>query len=246
MSTPDRFNTVACARRGLTLLELMLALAITGMMGAAMSAMVVGVTRGMESITGGRSATQRAHVVHQRLRAYTEAGLCVLQHDKTQGLALWLNDNNGDDDVNLTEYRVFWFDEVARTLSVEWVEFPEEWTDEQKATADIRVLTTEDLFLLMEAQRAFRYTRTVVLGDELDGFAVEHNTASILDASRVTLRARTQAGTGGAVQELLFRLVLTGHTLPASVAGGGDEEEGGLLGGGDDGDDGGLLGGLLR
>ena len=105
--------------RGLTLLELLLALSVTAMVGLAMSTAMTATARGMTNAGDSRSALQRANVAYTRLRGYTIHSLSLLQHDPTKGFVLWGSDDYPGGKVNLSELRVFWFDAALGVISVE-------------------------------------------------------------------------------------------------------------------------------
>ena len=113
--------------RGLTLLELLLALAITSIVGLAMSTAMTATAHGMTNAGDMRSALQRANVAYTRLRGYTMQSPALLQNDPGNGFVLWGDDHNPGGRINLSEIFVFWFDQDAGVLSVEQLSLPEGW-----------------------------------------------------------------------------------------------------------------------
>ncbi|MEM8834217.1 MAG: prepilin-type N-terminal cleavage/methylation domain-containing protein [Planctomycetota bacterium] len=152
-------------RRGLTLLELLIALTITSMIGLAMATTLVASARSVQSASEARSALQRFHALRQRVRGYTDPALAVLASNDQQGFALWLHDENASNSVNLSELRVVWYEPDTQRVTLERVEFPEDWDDAQVAAADTALADGADPFLAMESQRLLDQTTTLVLAD---------------------------------------------------------------------------------
>lgn len=176
------FQSNSPRRRGLTMLELLLATAVTVIAGMALSMVMTTVARTISAETGKRSALQRAHAAYVRLRAYTEPALCLLQHDPDRGFALWLEDSNPSNSVNLSEMRAVWFDADAGTISVERVEFPPEWPEELKDDSDVVLSSGADFLNEMEAQRQKGYTKTEVVCDRVAAALLEHDSVLAQDA----------------------------------------------------------------
>jgi len=200
-------------RRGLGLLELILAITITSITALAVATVLVSVSRGMTAINQGRSSLQRAHAAHVRLRTYTDPALALLAFDPERGIALWLHDQTENGQVNVSELRVFWFNAQEGTLSVEYVDFPDEWTEEMVETYDTVVTGVEDPFEAMEAQRALGFTATSVLADGVMGLDLTHNELDIKQSDRaqlaMTFRLNEDQG-----NEVLMVLGMPNHQAP--------------------------------
>ncbi len=200
-------------RRGLTLLELLVALAITVVTGMAIASVTTAVARGIDTVGTVRSALQRAHAAHVRLRAYTDPGLCLLAYDADAGFALWLEDSRANGRVNLTEFRVFWVDEGTGLLTVERVEFPEGWTDDEYALYDTTLSGVDDPFQVMLTQRSLGYTVTETIADEVAGLSMAYTPESIRDADRVRLMLGLRLDESQ-TEEILIALALPNHAKP--------------------------------
>lgn len=173
--------------RGVTLLELMLALAVTAMVGLGVGAMLAMISSSTSSAREARSLLLRAHAGQIRLRSYIDSSLSLLQHDPDKGLVIWLTDQRTIGSVNLSEIRIFWFDEEEQTLSVEWINFPEEWTELQVQTFDVVVPGGSDYFTIFDTQRAGGMTATLELVEDVDSVAFTFDDPTITDATRVTM-----------------------------------------------------------
>lgn len=199
--------------RGLTLLELLLAVSITSLVGLAMATVMTAAARGMTSAGDTRSALQRAHAAYSRLRIYTDTGLCLLQNDPERGFVMWLNDEKLNSKANLTELRVFWFTPQTGLLTAERVAFPQSWDDAKKDAANVKVNPAADLFAVMTDQRALGYTLTETVADGATAFLVESPTPDPADATRFRATLTTDAGQDGEAP-VLMAFGLSNHQKP--------------------------------
>lgn len=206
MSTPTRSNPAA--RRGLTLLELMIAVAITVVAGLALSTVLTTMARSITGNADARSALQRAHAAYVRLRAYTDPGLCLLQHDPDRGFAVWLDDAKAGNSVNLLELRAVWLDNTDSTVTIERVEFPEAWDDDLKDDNNVELSAGADFLSEMLAQRDKGYTKTEVLSDRTLAATLAHDAASAQQAATFRLSLTMDDGSPAPPQ------VLTVHAFP--------------------------------
>jgi len=209
MSRPARRHHA----RALTLLELMLALAITGMIGVGIASTMTMVAAGARGERDGRSAVLRTHAVGVRLHAYLDDALCVLQHDAEQGVALWLHDPGREGVVNLSEIRVIWWDAQNQRLSVERVRLPDTWPPLLKATHDAPVPASSDFFAVIRQQRDAGLTSTRSLMEQVQQFQASFDAAEVQSAERVDLVVGEQVEEIGVFQSLLT-FTLTEHRRP--------------------------------
>lgn len=181
--------SIVPSRPGLTLLELLIAVSITVIAGLALTTVLTTIARGMTSSTESRSALQRAHAAYVRTRAYSDPALCLLQHDPDQGFAIWLNDAKVNNVVNLREFRCFWFHADTQSITIERVEFPEQWSEELKVSSDIALDKDHDFLAEMEVQRGLGNTVSETLCDGVRNWSVAHDAVSAQDAGlfRLTL-----------------------------------------------------------
>lgn len=200
-------------RRGMTLLELLLALAITILTGAAAAAVTLAVARSMTSMTEGRSVMNRANMVQARIRGVTDTAWCALEYDSKRGLAIWAGDDNGNGRLNASELRIIWINGEPQTVTVERVKFPEDWTAEQIQDSDLVLAAVDDPFAAMLVQRGLSRTATEVIGDRLTVSSVTPNTQVFADAKRVRVAA-TIIDDGGDPVDLLLCLGLPNHRKP--------------------------------
>ena len=200
------------SRRGLTLVELMIALTITLVIGAALAAVLTTISRVTEHDRDTRTASLRAHAVQIRLQAYSDSGMCVLQTDGKGDFVIWLEDADSGGSVNPTEVRVFTIENDGRLLC-EWYDPPEAFTPEELEVADAPVPAATDFFTLMKTYRAARQTQQAVIADGLTGASVSHDTAAPIDATRVRY-AFQQTFPSGTSSDSLIALAFQQHTTP--------------------------------
>lgn len=215
MSPPTPTTRTPCRRRrrrGLTTLELLVALAITTITGLGVMTVIISVGRSIEGMNATRGAIQRASTAHHRVRSYTETALCLLASD-SRGLAVWLHDDNDNNRVNVSELRVFWYDEEAGEVVVEHVEYPEEMDPIGQTKYDIVLVSADDPFVIMEAQRALGFTSSNVLADGVAALTARHPTKDPRDAPRFQIQIDFRS-LGETTEEILLAVGLSQHRRP--------------------------------
>jgi len=200
-------------RRGMTLLELLLALSVTILTGAAAAAVTLAVARSLTSMSDSRSVTNRANLVQARLRGVTDTASCVLETKVEKGMAVWAGDDNPDGRVNVSELRIIWFNADDSTVTTERVKWPADWTAEMIAANDLVLAGADDPFMAMTTQRALGRTVTQIIGDRLRVTSVEAENKTTADARRFRVASTITSDAGNPV-ELLTCLALPDHAKP--------------------------------
>lgn len=209
----SRLARTSARTRGLTLVELMLAVSVTAFVGVAIAIVMTTAGRNLSRVGEVRSALQRSHAMHARLRAYTDASLCVLEEDPEQGFAVWLHDERPGNTINISELRVLWYDKATEELSVEWYVFPEGLTPAEEELLDVEVALGADYFLEMTVYRKAGRTARLVLADGVVSIGLSHDAVSFVDADR--LRAAVdQRINDDETQPMLFSIGISNHTVP--------------------------------
>lgn len=198
-------------RRGLTTLELLVALAVTSITGLGVAMVITSVSRGVTTMNDTRAAMQRAAASHVRLREITDTSLCLLAQDE-RGFALWAHDERSNDQVNVSELAVVWYDGEKSEVYVEFVSYPEALGIDEIAAADIVLGAAEDPFQAMLDQRALGYTELLVLADGVSTMSVSHTPADPQDSDRF----RVLVGFSGAgdTEELLMAVGMPEYRRP--------------------------------
>ncbi len=200
-------------RRGLTVLELLIALTITSLTGLAIATVTSAVARSLSSVNGERSALQRAHVLRYRVSSYTRTGLALLAADDARGFVVWLHDGNLDRRPNLTELRVFWFDAEAEELELERVVFPEDWPQEWKDQADTPLSSVADPFEAVLVERAEGYTTRELVADGLVALSLVPSAEVVWQAPRFAMHVELRLD-DDSTDELLFSTGFLNHEVP--------------------------------
>lgn len=183
-------------RRGLSLLELLLATMITTMVAGAIAAMLWAVATGVGSRNDSRAAMVRANAANARLGSYIMPARCVLGVYPNNGIALWLDDSRESGTVHATEIRWILYDDQTESLNVYFVQFPDDWAQAAKDLADLEYVEGSDWITVLETYQTAGQIAAVPLVDALNGVtAVADDSA--LDAQSVyfDLELQTSAGT---------------------------------------------------
>lgn len=107
--------------RGMTLLETLLAVGMTTIVGAGISGMMHVLSNDVAMQHEVRTGIVRAALVQSRLSAYVGRARCLIDLEPHRAV-LWLSDDNGDDTVGAAEVRWISFDDFAGTCSIRWID----------------------------------------------------------------------------------------------------------------------------
>jgi len=140
-------------RRGLSMLELIIALSVTALIGAATVGMLNAVSVGVDTRHDYRSVTIRSHHAQSRLAAYVTPGRCVL-HRGNNALVLWFDDNRKNDMINISEVRWLVYDPDEGEIVVYYITYPNWMTETQKLIYDQRHRANSDWMELLETYQS--------------------------------------------------------------------------------------------
>jgi type II secretory pathway pseudopilin PulG len=178
---------------GLTLVELLISVAITAIVGAALATLLHAVARATETGVQTREVVIRAHAIDSRVSLYTDSALALLDvRDGGDGFALWLGDTRESGTVHATEIRWLVYDAETRQLSVHYVEFPEGWTQELQDLWDQEYAAAgyadgDAWWTVLTDYEALGYTASTLLGDELSGVSATIAADDEYDAEHVRI-----------------------------------------------------------
>ncbi len=174
-------------RRGLTLLEMTLAIGITSVIGAAIASMMAAATNSIASKDDGRQSAIRLATTQVRLGAYIAPSRCILDKRTTQ-LTLWFDDSTESQTVHATEIRWIQFDEASRQLSVKFVDFPEEWSQSMIDAENIECNSLTDFELLLETFETNSLITSIPLVDSIHSCSFWINNFIPTDATQISVR----------------------------------------------------------
>lgn len=174
-------------RRGLSLLEMLLAIGITSIIGAAIASMMAAATNSLSSKDDGRKSAIRLATTQVRLGAYIAPSRCILDKSNTH-LTLWLEDSRENNTVHASEIRWLSFDENQKTITVKFVDFPDDWSQSMIDTADVACTPATNFEALLEGLRADDIVESVPLIDSMESCNFWINESEPIDATHVCVR----------------------------------------------------------
>ena len=177
-------NVALPSRRGLTLLEFVLALAITAMVGAAVSAMLASVASGQRLRRDNHAYVIRTHVATSRLAAYVGPARCFLEAGGGD-LVVWINDSRESGTVHATEIRWLIFNPLEGTIDVHYVDLPDEWTEVTMGLEDLEYPLGTDWSSVLSSYQTKGLVSKLTLLDGLATVNVSIDQAAALDSRQV-------------------------------------------------------------
>lgn len=151
------------SRRGVTLIEFVLAIGITGMIASATAAMLVGVARSTEFERGRRESIIRAQALGVRVSGYVTPSLYLLDVGPNS-LVTWLSDTRSSGTVHATETRWISVD-GGGTLTVQFVSFPESMTQTERDLYDLEYPAASDWWVVLKTYQELGFTDSIRLAD---------------------------------------------------------------------------------
>ena len=141
-------------RRGMSLLELMIALLITTVIAGAIASMMGAVVVGVRSRRDGRQTMVRAAAAANRLEAYIAPSRCILDSTAALPAVLWFNDDRESNTVHATELRWIEWDAKTGELLVAFVSFPDDWSQIEQDLEDNEYAASADWAAVLAAYDA--------------------------------------------------------------------------------------------
>ena len=182
-------------RRGLSLLELMLALSITAMVATAVSAMMSAVITGVSTRRDTRSLMVRANAAQTRLAAYIAPSRAVLGSDGST-LVLWLEDARDGGTVHATEIRWLKHNPSNGTIDVCFVDFPDAWQQTAKDLSDRQYNRDADWMAVLNSYNSNGWVTSLPLVDGLERLTVRLDADQPLDSQHVDYELDFATSTG--------------------------------------------------
>jgi prepilin-type N-terminal cleavage/methylation domain-containing protein len=192
-----RFDVLTFRRfpRGMTLLELMLAMSITAMIGAAIVGMLGAVSTGVGARRDNRSTMVQAAAARSRLSSYLAPARCLLGVNNGD-VTIWLDDSRESGSVHGSEIRWLRFDPSAQTISVFYVRFPDGWSQAACDLADDEHDAAGNWDSVLDMYAAKGLIDSMTLMDRVDSVAIQTNKPQPHDAQHLIfqLGLTTDAG----------------------------------------------------
>lgn len=179
------------SRLGVSLVELMLAIAVTAMVALGVASMMTTVGSVAEADREARSALLRTHAARQAVRAYVEESLAVLQvsEDGTK-VALWLEDDLGPNLVNLLEVRVLEYDPAAKVIKSRRFSMPDAWHEARKQSTNSVSPASSNFIAMFDAFAMGGMIAETTLVSGVAEAVWEPSDETPTDAKRLRLRVR--------------------------------------------------------
>ena len=172
--------------RGLTLLELLLAMTITVMIGAGMVAMLGAVNSGVGDRRDTRLTMMRAAAARSRITDYLGPSRCVLAISGAN-LTLWLADTRKSGTVHATEIRWLQLDSAAGMLNVFYVQFPNTWLQTAKDLEDLEYPSNTNWDNVLKYYQQKGYIATLPLIDNVNSLSFKTDNASPMSVKHLSL-----------------------------------------------------------
>ena len=152
-------------RRGLTLLELVLGLAMTTLVAGGVAGMLAGLGSGIAVGRDARTAMLAASATQRRMHDALTDQSAIISLD-AERCVVWEGDRRPGGTVEASELAWLSVDDDAE-LVLERVEFPEDWTTLEQALVDRRVDADDDLWSVLATLRGRGVIKRRVLADGL-------------------------------------------------------------------------------
>lgn len=180
------------------MLELMIALSVTALIGAATVGMLSAVSTSIDTRHDSRTATIRSHHAQSRLDAYIAPSRCVLHHDNN-AVVLWLDDARRGETVHISEVRWLIYSSEHGTISVYYVTFPSSMIDQQLSVHDQQYPASSDWMVLFNTYQSHLQAtmNSITLIDGLTEVTTYLDSGNdALDARQVTFHLTFESHTG--------------------------------------------------
>jgi prepilin-type N-terminal cleavage/methylation domain-containing protein len=202
-------------RRGLSMIELLMALAITGMVAAAISSMWSAISAGERSLRDNRAFTVRTYTAKNRITAYVARSRCVLFVDPMM-LVLWLEDSRESGTVHASELRWFIVDQTRGLLDVYFVKFPGGYDEVHKALRDEEYAGDADWETALGVYLSAGEVAKITLVDGLVGGTFHIDTPDALDAREVTVDLDFSTESPDQVVSQSVTAAILAHAVPSN------------------------------
>jgi|TARA_B110000196_G_scaffold42054_1_gene32324 type II secretory pathway pseudopilin PulG len=200
-------------RRGLSLIEMIIAIGITAVIGAAIASMMAAATNSLTSKDDGRQSAIRLATTQVRLGAYIAPSRCIVDKSNTH-VTLWLEDSNESKTIHATELRWIEFDNDNAFIVVKFVDFPEEWSQAMIDDYNIECISNTDYETLLSSFEAIDLVETIPLVDAINACKFWINATDPFGATRISVRFSLESTFGTTSDGVIDETILL-HQPPA-------------------------------
>jgi len=200
MTKSARPSLPPLSRRGLTLLEFIIAMLITSLIAMAMGGMINAVASSIEADRHNREAIVRGQAIDVRVGSYITPSLYILDTaSRPESIVIWLEDSRPGGTVHLTELRWIERESDTDTVVLHYVKFPDAMTQVERDTLDVEVpVAGADWWAVLATMQVSGYTDTQRLCDVVAQFEITHSTVSTQAKKIVTATITFTQQVGGA------------------------------------------------
>ncbi|MFW5652439.1 MAG: PulJ/GspJ family protein [Planctomycetota bacterium] len=182
-------------QRGFTTIEFLIAITITSLIAVASTGLIMAIAQATDVEEDRRETVVRAQAVEARLSSYVTMSRYILGADSTS-VVIWLDDSRETGTVNLSEIRWIYRNTSENSVRVDFVVFPDEWTELQRTAADIELTVDSDWWTERRTAEAQGLIRTLRLSDRVSSLGVEHDSQTQAGQRLVTFRVTFGGDTG--------------------------------------------------
>ena len=204
---------------GLTLVELLMALAIVGLVAAAAASLLFSVAQATAARNDLRTLTVRQAVIEGRLSAAARSSIKVLAVGNNY-IVLWMADANGDGQVNISEMRRIEWDSPQDQLVSYVAAFPGNWTPQQIQAVDLAYPLSSDFNQITTTLKGQTWFPATPWATGITAMSFSVNPASAESATLISYQAtlQTQAQSVLMVGAAALREPSSGGVIPASTS----------------------------
>ncbi len=174
---------------GLTLVELMLSLTITAIIGVAISSMLVATSRATATSSDGRSLLVRHRVISARMNAAVRQSIMVLETGSTY-IVLWRGDTDSSGAPNMTELQRI--DLSAGSITSYRWSLPAGWTPAAKAAADTAYSLSSNFNTATNTLKSNAYCTSEVWTTGVTAWSISLDASTAQNASLMSYRVTIQ------------------------------------------------------
>ena len=165
-------------RRGFTLVELVISVAITAVIGSAVAGLAMVLSTASEHGQDRYLSLQTARIAMRNVQDTIRKAKLVTACNGTM-MVLWAEDTNGNGKINLTEVALLGRDSSLEQIRMHRIVFPDHWSEGLKAMLDLQ-LQLDDLTSVPDVlswMQGVQYDEVTVLAGDVRAFGISTSPA---------------------------------------------------------------------